>query len=103
MPTALSLNTSCAGISFLLIISSGLQHFDIYKGLFTKNGQPVPPFFFVSSTHESFDLLNQTSSSPDVPFGIAMKVLPELNHTGVERLWPGETCAREKGNRSCCR
>ncbi|KAJ7855879.1 hypothetical protein B0H14DRAFT_3644596 [Mycena olivaceomarginata] len=90
MPTALSLNTSCAGISFLLIISSGSQHFNIYKGLFTKNGQPVPPFFFVSSTHESFDPLNQTSSSPDVPFGVAMKACPDIGddtlHTPHEPL-----------------
>ncbi|KAJ7801303.1 hypothetical protein B0H14DRAFT_3489741 [Mycena olivaceomarginata] len=41
VPTALSLNTSCAGISFLLIISSGSQHFDIYKGLFMKNDQLI--------------------------------------------------------------
>ncbi|KAJ7857650.1 hypothetical protein B0H14DRAFT_3638548 [Mycena olivaceomarginata] len=39
----------------------------------------------------------------DVPFGAAMKMLPELHRTGAERLWPGETRAREKGNRSRCR
>ncbi|KAJ7461982.1 Metallo-dependent phosphatase-like protein [Mycena latifolia] len=61
-PTVLAMNTSRAGIPSLLIISSGSQRFDIFKGPFTKNDQ----------------------------FTVAPFVLPELNRAGAERLWPGE-------------
>ncbi|KAF7352259.1 Vacuolar protein [Mycena venus] len=88
VPTALSLNTSRAGIPSLLIISSGSQRFDIYKGPFTKNDQlTASPF------------VNQYIYIPDVPFSAAMKVLPELNRAGAEHLWPGEaeTAHKEEG------
>jgi hypothetical protein len=34
--------------------------------------------------------VNQYIYIPDVPFSAAVKVLPELNRAGAERLWPGE-------------
>ncbi|KAK7055300.1 Metallo-dependent phosphatase-like protein [Favolaschia claudopus] len=75
-PTALALNTTRAGIPSLLIISSGSQRFDIYKGPFTKNDQlTASPF------------VNQYIYIPDVPFDAAIRVLPELNRAGAERLW----------------
>ncbi|KAJ7827637.1 Metallo-dependent phosphatase-like protein [Mycena olivaceomarginata] len=79
VPTALALNTSRVGIPSLLVISSGSQRFDIFKGPFTKNDQlTASPF------------VNQYIYIPDVPFSAAVNVLPELNRAGAERLWPGE-------------
>ncbi|KAJ7855866.1 hypothetical protein B0H14DRAFT_3644550 [Mycena olivaceomarginata] len=62
MPTALSLTTSRAGIPFLLIISSGSQHFNIYKGLFMKSAHRIAVQYIYI---------------PDVPFGAAMKTCPD--------------------------
>ncbi|KAF8182105.1 Metallo-dependent phosphatase-like protein [Mycena galopus ATCC 62051] len=79
VPTALALNTTRAGIPSLLIISSGSQRFDIFKGPFTKNDQlTASPF------------VNQYIYIPDVPFEAVIKVLPALNDAGAERLWPDE-------------
>ncbi|KAJ7681208.1 Metallo-dependent phosphatase-like protein [Mycena rosella] len=76
-PTVLAMNTSRKGIPSLLIISSGSQRFDIYKGPFTKNDQlTASPF------------VNEYIYIPDVPFAAATKVLPTLNRAGAERLWP---------------
>ncbi|KAJ7094369.1 Metallo-dependent phosphatase-like protein [Mycena epipterygia] len=78
-PTVLAMNTSRAGIPSLLIISSGSQRFDIYKGPFTKNDQfTASPF------------INQYIFIPDVPFSVVTKVLPALNRAGGERLWTEE-------------
>ncbi|KAJ7755792.1 Metallo-dependent phosphatase-like protein [Mycena metata] len=85
VPTVLALNSSRAaqGIPSLLIISSGSQRFDIFKGPFTRNDElTVSPF------------VNQYIFFPDVPFEVAVKVLPALNGKGAERLWPSE---REEG------
>ncbi|KAJ7265403.1 Metallo-dependent phosphatase-like protein [Mycena haematopus] len=79
VPTALALNTTRADIPSLLVISSGSQRFDIFKGPFTKNDQfTVSPF------------VNQYIYIPDVPFDAAMKVLPALNRAGADRLWSDE-------------
>ncbi|KAJ7728051.1 hypothetical protein B0H16DRAFT_1734819 [Mycena metata] len=67
VPTVLVLNSSRAtqGIPSLLIISAGSQLFDIFKGLFTRNGElAVSPL-------------------------VAVKVLWALNEKGAECLWPG--------------
>ncbi|KAJ6532285.1 Metallo-dependent phosphatase-like protein [Mycena vulgaris] len=81
-PTVLALNTSRAGIPSLLIISSGSQRFDIFKGPFTKNDElTASPF------------VNEYIYIPDVPFAAAVQVLPALNRAGAERLWPGEEAA----------
>jgi hypothetical protein len=73
------MNTSRTGIPSLLIISSGSQRFDIFKGPFTKNDMlTASPF------------VNEYIYIPDVPFSAATKVLPALNRAGAERLWPGE-------------
>ncbi|KAJ7055073.1 Metallo-dependent phosphatase-like protein [Mycena amicta] len=78
VPFAISLNTTRAGIPFVLIISSGSQRFDIYKGPFTRNDQlTASPF------------VNRYIFIPDVPFEAATKVLPTLNADGPERVWGG--------------
>ncbi|KAJ6515268.1 Metallo-dependent phosphatase-like protein [Mycena sanguinolenta] len=88
VPTALALNTTRVGIPSLLILSAGSQRFDIFKGPFTKNDQlTVSPF------------VNQYLYIPDVPFAAAMKVLPELNRAGAERLWLGEADSEEEESR----
>ncbi|KAJ7872602.1 5'-nucleotidase [Mycena olivaceomarginata] len=79
VPTVLALNTEREGIPSLLIINSGSQRFDIYKGPFTKND-----LLTVSS------FVNEYLYIPDVPFGTAKKVLTEMNRVGEKRLWPGE-------------
>ncbi|KAJ7682060.1 Metallo-dependent phosphatase-like protein [Mycena polygramma] len=63
VPTVLALNTSRAGVPSLLIISSGSQRFDIFKGPFTKNAHRL---------------------------AIHQRVLPELNRAGAERFWSEE-------------
>ncbi|KAJ7167792.1 Metallo-dependent phosphatase-like protein [Mycena filopes] len=81
VPTVLALNATraAAGIPFLLVISSGSQRFDIFKGPFTRNDElTVSPF------------VNQYIFIPDVPFEVAVRVLPALNGKGAERLWPDE-------------
>ncbi|KAJ7098610.1 Metallo-dependent phosphatase-like protein [Mycena belliarum] len=76
-PAVLAMNTSRGGIPSLLVISSGSQRFDIFKGPFTRNDQfTVAPF------------VNTYIYIPDVPFAAAVKVLPALNRAGAERLWP---------------
>ncbi|KAJ7181640.1 Metallo-dependent phosphatase-like protein [Mycena crocata] len=85
-PTVLAMNTSRAGVPSLLIISSGSQRFDIYKGPFTKNDQlTASPF------------VNNYIFIPDVSFAAAVKVLPALNRAGAERLWSDE----EEGEGKC--
>lgn len=93
----LALNTTRAGLPSLLIISSGSQRFDIFKGPFTKNGMCIssPARFLLTISGKLDELtaspfVNQFIFIPDVPFGAAMKVLPALNHAGAERLWPGD-------------
>ncbi|KAJ7194563.1 Metallo-dependent phosphatase-like protein [Mycena pura] len=79
VPAVLAMNTSRTGIPFLLIISSGSQRFDIFKGPFTENDQwTVSPF------------INEYHFIPDVPFAVATKVLPALNRDGADQLWRGE-------------
>ncbi|KAJ6560221.1 Metallo-dependent phosphatase-like protein [Mycena capillaripes] len=88
VPTVLAMNTSRAGLPSLLIISSGSQRFDIFKGPFTKNDElTASPF------------VNQYIFIPDVPFAAAMKVLPEMNRAGAERFWPGETALEDDESR----
>ncbi|KAJ6460770.1 Metallo-dependent phosphatase-like protein [Mycena vitilis] len=85
VPTVLSLNTSRAGIPSLLIISSGSQRFDIFKGPFTKNDQlTASPF------------INEYIFIRDVPYAAAVQVLPKLNRAGAERLWSKETRSEGK-------
>ncbi|KAJ7506643.1 Metallo-dependent phosphatase-like protein [Mycena galericulata] len=77
IPTVLAMNTSRAGVPSLVIISSGSQRFDIFKGPFTKNDElTASPF------------VNEFIYIPDVPFAAATAVLPALNRAGAERLWP---------------
>ncbi|KAJ7055061.1 Metallo-dependent phosphatase-like protein [Mycena amicta] len=62
VPFAISLNTTRVGVPFVLIISSGSQRFDIYKGPFTRNDQlTASPF------------VNRYIFIPDVPFEAATK------------------------------
>ncbi|KAF7335281.1 hypothetical protein MSAN_02338800 [Mycena sanguinolenta] len=84
VPTVLALNTTRMGIPSILILNSGAQRFDIFKGPFTKNDQlTVVPF------------VNQYIYIPNVPFEAAMKVLPEMNRAGADRLWSGEVDPEE--------
>ncbi|KAJ6615583.1 Metallo-dependent phosphatase-like protein [Mycena sp. CBHHK59/15] len=77
VPTVLAMNSPRAGIPSLLIISSGSQRFDIFRGPFTKNDRlTASPF------------VNKYLFIPNMPFAAAMQVLPALNHAGAERLWP---------------
>ncbi|KAF7302271.1 hypothetical protein MIND_00794200 [Mycena indigotica] len=76
VPLAISLDTSRTNIPFILIISSGSQRFDIFKGPLTKNDQlTASPF------------VNRYIYIPDVPYAAATKVLPTLNADGPERIW----------------
>jgi hypothetical protein len=67
-PYALAQNNSRAGIPNLIILNSGSQRFDLYKGPFTRDDQ-----FAVSPFTAQFLFI------PDVPFKIANSVLPGLN------------------------
>ncbi|KAJ6532281.1 Metallo-dependent phosphatase-like protein [Mycena vulgaris] len=84
-PTVLAMNTSRASIPSLLIITSGSQRFDIFKGPFTKN-----------DWHTTSSFVNEYIYIPDVPFAAAVQVLPALNRAG-EELWPGEEAAAGTG------
>ncbi|KAF7332694.1 hypothetical protein MKEN_00152600 [Mycena kentingensis (nom. inval.)] len=83
VPTALSLNSTRAQ-PFILLLSSGSQRFDIYKGPFTKNDQlTASPF------------VNAYVYVADVPYEAAVKVLPRMNQDGPERIWGREELEEE--------
>ncbi|KAK7038999.1 hypothetical protein VNI00_010391 [Paramarasmius palmivorus] len=73
-PTALAINNTRSSIPSLMIINSGSQRFDIYKGPFTKNDQlTASPFA------DAFLYL------PEVPLNAALEVLAALNKAGEAR------------------
>ena len=73
MPVALTINNTRASIPNVMIINSGSQRFDVFKGPFTKNDQlTASPFA------DAFLFV------PNITAGIANKVLPALNHAGAE-------------------
>ncbi|KAL4249237.1 Calcineurin-like phosphoesterase domain-containing protein [Abortiporus biennis] len=72
MPVALTINNTRANIPNVMITNSGSQRFDIFKGSFTKNDQlTASPFA------DSFLYI------PNIPAGVANKVLPALNNAGA--------------------
>ncbi|KAJ7593465.1 Metallo-dependent phosphatase-like protein [Mycena floridula] len=73
-PVALAINNSRALIPNIIIINTGSQRFDIYKGPFTTNDQ------YTLSPH-----LNGFMYIPSVPFSIAKLVYPTLNEQGELR------------------
>ncbi|ESK91469.1 vacuolar protein [Moniliophthora roreri MCA 2997] len=73
-PAVLSINNTRASIPNLVIINSGLQRFDVYKGPFTKNDQlTASPF------KDAFFYI------PEVPLNVALQVLDALNKAGEAR------------------
>ncbi|KAG6330505.1 hypothetical protein ID866_8584 [Astraeus odoratus] len=69
MPLALAINNTRANIPKLVIVTSGILRFDIFKGPFTKNDQlTASPY------------TDQFLYIPDVTFSVANNILPALNH-----------------------
>ena len=62
------MNNTRAGVPNIIIVNSESQRFDIYEGPFTRNDR-----FTTSPFSDEFLFI------PDVPFGIAKKILPALN------------------------
>jgi len=73
-PVALAINNTRASIPNIMITNSGSQRFDVYAGSFTKNDQlTASPFA------DAFLFI------PNVPFSVAKRVLPTLNHAGANQ------------------
>jgi hypothetical protein len=73
-PYALAQNNSRAGTPNIIILNSGGQRFDLFKGPFTRDDQ-----FEISSFADQFLFV------PDVPFEVANGVLPALNGAGTNQ------------------
>lgn len=89
MPVALTINNTRASVPNIMITNSGSQRFDLYQGSFTKNDQlTASPFA------DAFLYI------PEIPAGVAKKVLPALNNAGADEkreIGPdSELVARER-------
>ncbi|KAF7294146.1 hypothetical protein HMN09_01143000 [Mycena chlorophos] len=73
-PFAISTNTTRVGIPFVLIVSTGSERFDIFKGGMTKN-----------DVLTTYPFVNNYFYVADVPYAAATAILPTMNNDGPER------------------